>query len=146
MRFTSFLWLGCFVNRMQVAFEPSNPVSFMHQSFIFLLPSRARWKFFVQQHKTTVGVLEVPLDWNRRRSWRKAFIAFYQLLPSCTEKVKATVSSAKYKEVFFLSSNTMQHEKEAFLNWNREGASSIKKENANGGNEAQIWVGSLFCV
>ena len=77
VRFTSFSWRGCFASRMQDAFELRNTVSFVHGSFIFLLTSRACWKFFFNTYKTAVGVLEVPLDWNRRRSsWRKAFCVY----------------------------------------------------------------------
>ena len=64
-----------------------------------------------------------------------AFIVFYPLLPSWTEKVKAKVSSAKCREVFFLSSNALKQEKEDFLNSNTERASSMEKENANGGRQ-----------
>ena len=75
-----------------------------------------------------------------------AFIVFIHCFLLAQEKVKAKVSSAKYGGVFFLSSNTMQHEREDFLNSNRERASSIDKENANGGNKTQMWAGSLFCL
>jgi hypothetical protein len=72
--------------------------------------------------------------------WRKAFLRlsfFIHCFLLAQEKVKATVSSAKYTELFLLSLNTMEHEREVFLNSNREWASSIGKENANGGNETQ---------
>ena len=92
MRFTSFSWRERFVNRMQVAFELRNAGSFMHRSFIFLLPSRGRWKFFFNTAQNSSwsswssSGLEIGVAAAGGR--RFAFIVFHPLLPSLHRKGK----------------------------------------------------------
>ena len=118
---TSFSWRRCFVNRMHDAFELCNTVSFMHRNFIFLFPSTARWSSFL--HNSTKQLEFLWIEIGKLAQGVFVFIVFSPLLPSSKEKVKATVSLAKCTEGSFLSSNTMQHEREDFLNSNKERAS-----------------------